>query len=377
MATTGISIVESSLNIVTNTTTYVERTYVFGTATGANIADLNTPVRVENFTAFTARFSGVAPVTAASIRLFFRNFSEGNLFFVACKNPDLSDASDPKGDLIYGISKIALRTDLRLGTVLCPEQCAFTVQADRTAVYAALHGMCEKLDWMNLINTALTTQTPAAAETERTLYSAVQGHSALYFKAEKDIEGVDVPITPIVAAIAQRRGRDVSAYAPPGGADYPVSGLQTPLNVVNEQDYYALQAKNINTLQQVGRDGNYYVWGARTLSTDERFLQINTRIANSLISKELEYGLIPFLFDSVDPQGFTRRQIVMTGVSILQNAYANGGLSGDTPEQAFKVEEISTINSGLRKIQIKLLARFVDTLEMIEVALVNVTNIPQ
>jgi hypothetical protein len=370
----GISIIESSLGAPVPNLTYFDRTYLFGFAAGAASTDLNTPIQVADATAFSARFSGASAITLASVKLFFKNFTDGNLYFITSKDPAITDAAD-KGHFIYAANVIKQRTDLELGTIICPDQGEFAQQADRTAVYSALNALAEKLDWLNLVNTATVTDTPAEAKVERALYTSTNGHSAIYLSNDLDADSQRVPITPIVAAIAQKRSKEDTPYSPPGGADYPITGLKEPIFLVNETDYLDLQTHNINVLQRIPRIG-VCIWGARTLSTNEKFLQINSRVANSLVTRDLTIAFTPFLFDAIDPQGATKRQIIMAGFSVLQTAYINGGLSGDSPEEAFRIEEISSVTENLRKVQIRMYARFVDTLEQIEVALINVTNLP-
>ena len=259
---------------------------------------------------------------------------------------------------------------------------------------------------MHFFNTSASTDTKDEALAERDLYASPFGFSSLYYGLGIDLENKQTPVAAIATAVALQRFRD-SPFSPPAGARYPIQGITDIVGYVDfVADYEELQSRGINVIQKIPLYG-YCLWGANTLSTAEQFININSRLAMSVISREIEYALIPMLFESSDPQGFTRREVLRIIVAILEDGYVNGALSGDTSTDAYRVIESEivqpeeetgtaaeqttgdtsgTVAAGstnpietivnLRRIRTKIYARFVETLQMIEVQLFNVDSIP-
>lgn len=371
----GINVTESAISVSQPSRLGIRRIYVIGYSTNNTAADLNTPILVKTLTEFTTRFPGAADILVASIRAIFRNFAEAEVYFISGKDTAVADPLSP-AHLVFALDRLKNRTDLDLGFLIIPAMSSLTTQADRTNVFSNAESFCNKLDWLFLANTAIDTDTKAEALTERALYASPQGHSALYYGLVIDPEAKSVPVAAFVAAIAVRRVIKETPFSPPGGEKYPLQGVSSLIGYVdNIVDYNDLQTQNINVLQRIPESG-VCIWGARTLSTNVIFSQVNTRMAISVTSRRIERTVQPLLFESVDPQGYIRREVVRRVVSILQTIFLNNGLSGSSPEQAYRVEEVVTTETNLRKIQIKIFGVFVGTLEEIEIQLISVDAIP-
>ncbi len=255
-----------------------------------------------------------------------------------------------------------------------------------TSPYSGGETLAQKADWLHFFYTATITDTKTEALTERDLYASQLGNSALYYGIGVTSDDKQIPISVIAAAIALRRFKEESPYSPPAGVLYSVKGLKSVNGYVRtEADHEQLRDKGINVLQKFPKIGLCFS-GARTLATEIKFSQINSKVALILIKNQLREVLLPLLFESSDPQGYIRREAVRRIISVLQIFYINGGLSGETPEKAFRVVEVPVVTTttntnnqfvqSLLKIQIKVYVRVVETLEDIEIELVNVDIIP-
>lgn len=407
MSIPGISVVQRSQATIRATARSIDRACFIGFATPVDAANLNTLVPVSDLSDFTAKFTGASDTLIASIRVFFRNYPEGRLYFWAALSRDaaITIPTDYR-HILYAYQQLSKRVDLNLHILAVPDSIIYTVQAERTAVFSGADSLAAKLGWLHFFNTSSATDTKEEALAERDLYASPFGFSSLYYGLGIDLESKRVPVAAIATAVALQRFRD-SPFSPPAGARYPIQGITEIVGYVDfVADYEELQGRGINVIQKIPLYG-YCLWGANTLSTNEQFININSRLAMSVISREIEYALIPMLFESSDPQGFTRREVLRIIVAILEDGYVNGALSGDTSTDAYRVIESEivqpeeetgtaaeqttgdtsgTVAAGstnpvetivnLRRVRTKVYARFVETLQMIEVQLFNVDSIP-
>ena len=372
----GITITEIGVSTLLPTLEGIDRVYMVITST--NTADANNPVQVRDLAAFSSRFPGAQVIVTASVRHFFRNYPQGNLYIVTANDPAIVGDPTAVGHFSYALDQLRMRINLDLGVLIIPEMANVTAQADRTTLYSAAESLCQRRRWLHFVNLASGTDTKAKAIAERALYASPFGHSAAFYSFIIDPETQRVPIAVTAAAIELKRSKEESPYSPPAGAKYPIQGVASVANYVfDESDYEDLKAQNINVVQDIPKIG-LCLWGARSLAIDPKFGQINTRAAISIISKQLDEALTPILFEESDPQGFTRREVIRVSTSILERGYLQGGLSGETSDEAYKIvqTELASDVPNLRKFQIKIYARFVDTLEQIEVQLINVDQIP-
>lgn len=374
---TGVKITESTQVSINRQRFSVDRCYMVGTS---NSAQVNKAIAVKDVLTFATSFPGTTDKVLASVRAFFRNSSQGRLYFVSGKDPAVVPLTD-KAHLIYALTMLGKEQALSTGYLVIPDAPYFAAQADRTAIYSAAETLAQKLNWMHLSNSATATATKEAALTERALYASVRGHSAFYYGFIKDPENIQVPVAAFAAAIAIRRGGS-QPFVPPAGVKCAVQGAAEFLNPLADEDFDDLIDAGINAVRYTPVYGNV-LWGARTLAVEEKFQQINTRLANNVAIEEIKLQMLPFIFESSDPQGYTRREIIRVLTSIMQAMYDNGGLSNTTADgtpgtvdDAYKIEEIDQSTSSLRSAYIKIYARFVDTLEYIEIDLINTDVIP-
>jgi hypothetical protein len=404
MAVIGISINEISQTTTATATDRISKCTIICTPSGAAAGLLNQFIGVSTPSDFATKYPTAPEVVLQSVKMFFANNSDGLLNVYACSDSTITGTTqaDLKNHLLKGVSLLILRTDIDLSLCICPEIGTFTAQADRTAIYSVIQTMCEKFDWLFFLNAAVDTDTKAKAIAERALYSSPLGHSSFYYGRIVDNDSKIVPVSVAAAAIALKRDR-IEPYSPPAGAKYPVQGIKDLVNYVdNMTDYNDLKSQQINVLQKVPRYGTC-LWGAQTLSTDTKFSLINTRIAVSVASFRLESSLIPILFAASDPQGRTNREVDRIIISLMTNLWLEGALSGATPEDAFKIEDVlvpadptqqqqgqqttttpttanrqvvGDIARSLKKVQKKIYARFVEHVSQIEIGVFVVDLLP-
>ena len=123
---------------------------------------------------------------------------------------------------------------------------------------------------------------------------------------------------------------------------------------------------NVLTLKKTR---GYVIWGARTLSKNRRFLYINTRQCINQVAVNLELALEPFLLDPVDPRGNTTAQIEMACTSVMEQAFEDGYLEGETAAQAYSIIRLPLNEQGI--IEIEITGNFVGSIETIQITLIN------
>lgn len=370
----GIKVLEASQGIAATVSPRFDRAYLLSTST--TTANLNKPVLVASLAEMQGLFAGIPTGDVAAAKLFFANAPNGKLYFINCDDPAASADPVALTHFTNALAQVAKIVDLDLGILLCPYFSQLSSQGDRTTLYSAIEAFCQKTDWVFFFNGAIANDTPAEILVERALYTSQYGHSAIYYDWVIDTDTNKVGASAAAAAIAINKSAIEGAYVAPAGAGYPLAGVASLFQYIdNETDFETLRTANVNVIQSIAKIG-FCMWGARTLSSDRKFRQINTRFAISIVSKQLSDTLTPILFEGSDPQGSVLREVIRLVTQIMQTAWIEGGLSGETSDLAYKIEERRQTVPDLSKIQIRVYARFVETLEMIEVTLINVDVVP-
>lgn len=395
----GITITEQSRSTTATASGRISRLVFFVSPSGADSSLFNVLQSVTSASDLKAKYPSIPSIVEHSIQLAFLNYAAAKILVYACHDADTADATDARAHIEEGVDLLTRKTDLTLAYCVCPEMGTLTSQTDRTAIYSKIESFCQVSDWLYFANAAEATDTKQEALTERELYSSSQGHSAFYYGEITDNNDVNVPVAPVAATIAMKR--DVTeAFAPPAGARYPLQGVKALVNYIdNETDYNELKTKQVNVLQKIPSYGTC-IWGAQTLAIDLKFQLINTRAAISVAASRLRAALTPLLFQASDPQGRTNREVDRIIISQMTDLWLEGGLSGDTPEEAFSIvdvvvpasntavtpvdgtEEITTeadtttVVRSVRKVKKYVYARFVEHVEQVEIGLFIVDTLP-
>lgn len=221
--------------------------------------------------------------------------------------------------------------------------------------------------------------------TEREDYSSELGHSAAYIGYVPTIplggnEAIDVPLSVVATAIATKAIAEQGVAQPPAGVGYPIrvgAGVTDALGsdnneviknyVLKDEEIQTLNNADINFVKQIPTVG-FCLLGARTLapSTTPAYRQLNTRQVMNSLTQRLRVALLPFIFSPVDPGGVTTEAVLLTATSIMEGSFTAGELSGRNSSEAYTITQ--TRNSA-NEIQIEIAARFVGTVEQIQVYL--------
>jgi len=162
-------------------------------------------------------------------------------------------------------------------------------------------------------------------------------HAAFYFPWIKVRKGEDVldPIPPsghIAGTIARADSEEGVHRAP---ANQPIQGLVDVAQRVRKRERDYCFDHRINTLVAFPGRG-IRIWGARTLSSDPAFVQINVRRLFILIRKSIERYAQWVVFEPNEPSLW--KKIVRSCEDFLNDLWRIGALVGADKDQAFYVK---------------------------------------
>lgn len=349
------------------------RQFILVGTSSTNTTDRNKLIQIRDLADFSNKF-GANSLSLPYVRFIFANDPTGQnrYYFV-----NGYDAAGVKQSLLAGITAIGAELDLEPSVIIIPEAFTIAAQADRTEVYTAAQTLAATKGHLHFFNTATATSTKVAAIAERASYQSASGHSSLYYEFYSDTLAAAIPVALHAAVIEVVRSVNENAFEPPSGISYPALGITGMRNnniVKDEADYNDLQNNGINIATLIPR-GKYCVWGSRTLATDTRWLNINTRVAATLTVERLKAAMLPFLQTSSDPRGVRGREAERRAVAVMDYIFDNGGLTSDDDgdrASAYKVTLRTVTGAGSKRIaQITVQARFVEALEQIQVFLIN------
>lgn len=341
--------------------------------------ELNVGQLFNSYTSFAEKFIDASDLVRLSVKAFFDNYAQGRLWIYPSKS-DNEESNNLVSNLEFCMGELGKNSELELGFLVIPEFYLLETIEDITSIYSAAESLASFQEWISLIgHTANAIEKDTIIE-ERKPFVSTLGHSA-YYGSSVVYEGITIPITSIVAAIGLRRSSEETVFSPPGGARYPIQGITDVIPYFStKSDYTDLKLNDINIVQKIPNEG-YCIWGARTLAaddlTDNKFGEINSRMAVSITIKRLEVALTPLLFDSIDPDGYLTRDIIRTIRQTMNQIYQEGGLSGEDVNSSYRVEEITEddVNENLKRVTINIYARFVRTLEEIKVTIVPTNDL--
>lgn len=361
---------------------------------GSNASNHNNPIGIISLPRFQALYPSASSSVLEAVRDCFVNNPQVVLSVFAGSDTTATtgDEAETVAHLNKGIEEAGNRNSLGLRIVIIPEMQGLT-QANRTAIYTAMHNVAVKREWILFAGSSDSATTTADFIAERNQYSSTLGHAAYYAGRYTNSNDVDVSYAPVSAAIAVRRNLEEGGYKPPAGTRYPLLGIKKMVNPIRATaDLTQLRDNNINFAYDTPRSG-ICIWGARTLSKDDNFLHINTRFAASVAVSRIEAGLLDLLFESFDPQGFLSREIDRRLTSILSVLFQEGALGGANVGQAFRLQreivpsdtspgdedlslqQLQSSTTRKRKIIRRIFVNFVGAAEAIEVRIYHTDQI--
>ena len=251
---------------------------------------------------------------------------------------DATALSPSLADYLWTIETAFDRTAHSQGFIAAPEAFATLDAGDRTALRIALESFAsqEGFDWAVLVDGS-PDLTPQAMADESKLFTSVQGHSTLpFYPYVVTLDGIEIPPSLGVAAIALKRQREQGFVEPPGGGLYPlpVAGLSRFVTYNEFSAYY----QDVNFLREFPTQG-VVVYGSRTRATDPRFLWLNARVITNIIIGTLRNEALwnSVIFSAIDGRGALWMRIKATIGNILYRIWQAGGLYGSNAQDAYAV----------------------------------------
>ena len=304
----------------------------------------NEPTRIGSFEQFEKVFGDDQGFTSAAVRGFFDN--GGRTAYVVNVEPE--GGLDPTPDDYIGQQGAewrGLRALERLDDVdlvVAPDlmqqygrSMGFTEPEHVLAVQRAMVDHCEKLHDRLALLDPLPGQDLLAAVEWRDHFDS--SHAAFYFPWIKVRSGPDelLPVPPSghIAGYIARNDRLEGVHRAP--ANQPLQGLVDVALRVRKRERDLAFDHRVNTLASFPGRG-IRIWGARTLSSDQAFNQINVRRIFILVRKSVERFAQWVVFEPNEPGLWKRLTTPIEG--FLAEQWRKGALLGATAEEAFYVK---------------------------------------
>jgi phage tail sheath protein FI len=162
-------------------------------------------------------------------------------------------------------------------------------------------------------------------------------HASFYFPWIKVRRGEEVlspaPASGHIAGLIARTDQIEGVHRAP--ANQPIEGLVDVAQTVRKRERDLAFDRRVNTL--IGFPGRgIRVWGARTLSSDPAFVQINVRRLFILIRKSIEKYAQWVVFEPNEPALW--KQMVRSCEVFLDDLWSEGALVGGSRNEAFYVK---------------------------------------
>ena len=212
---------------------------------------------------------------------------------------------------------------------------AFMEAEDVLAVQRAMIDHCEKLhDRFCLLDPLPGHGLKEALEWRRHFDSS---HASFYFPYIKVRKGEEVlaPLPPSghIAGMIARNDKVEGVHRAP--ANQPLEGLVDVAQRVRKRERDAAFDQRVNTLVPfIGR--GIRIWGARTLSSDPSFVQINVRRLFILVRKSVEKYAQWVVFEPNEATLW--KKIVRTVDVFLADLWKQGALVGAAQDEAYYVK---------------------------------------
>lgn len=257
----------------------------------------------------------------------------GDITAVVTEEPAQPSAQD----YIYGINhSFDVEDQLAQGFLIAPE--AFQLLADdgdRLVVGNAMEALAasQGFDWLALVEGHGDEITVNEIRNDAIRYVSPIGHTAYYAPYLINENGLEVPPSPAVAAIACKiiRAR---------GYQYPAAGVKYKVNCKDVKTRYftpdqdQLNPQNINLIRNL-RNRGICVWGFRTRSADPLYRFTNTRVIMNVAIGSVRSAFHEYIGETADLT--TLIDIEDTAASLLRRMWRSGALSGESEPEAFEI----------------------------------------
>ncbi len=302
------------------------------------------PVRVGSYEQYEKVFGAADGYMTQAMRGFFDN--GGRTAYVV--NVTAEGGLDPTPDDFIGLSGgsprglAALERVEDLDLVAAPDlmyqygrSMGFRRPEQVLAVQRAMIDHCEKLHDRFCILDPLPGHGLAEAVAWRGQFDS--SHASFYFpfvKVRKGEQVLDpVPASGHVAGLIARTDRVEGVHRAP--ANQPLQGLVDVAQRVRKRERDHAFDHRVNTLVAFPGRG-IRIWGARTLSSDPAFVQINVRRLFILVRKSVEKYAQWVVFEPNEPALW--KKIVRSVDVFLADLWKQGALVGAAQDEAYYVK---------------------------------------
>lgn len=156
-----------------------------------------------------------------------------------------------------------------------------------------------------------------------------------------------VPYSAAQAGLEARRDRIASQNVPAAGRSFPLSYAMALAYEFSDDDRTELNGYGVNVAHTVGAVRETY--GYRSLADPDsqpNWLQFNYSRLRMAITAHAEDVGETFLFSQIDGKGLKLSEFGSAIAGMLLDFYVLGSLYGDTPEEAFRVDVGSSVNTA-------------------------------
>jgi len=304
----------------------------------------NQPTRVGSFEQYESVFGAADSYMTHALRGFFDNggrtaylvnvSAEGGL------DPTPDDFIGLQGTEARGLQALEAIDDIDL--LVAPDlmfhyrrSVGFQEPAHVLAVQRAMVEHCEKLHDRFCLLDPLPGHDLEEALRWRAMFDS--SHASFYFPWIKVRKGEEVlaPIPPSghIAGMIARNDRQEGVHRAP--ANQPLQGLVDVAQRVRKRQRDHAFDRRVNTLVPFPGRG-IRIWGARTLSSDPAFVQINVRRLMILVRKSVEKYAQWVVFEPNEPTLWKR--IIRSVDVFLGDLWKQGALVGAAQDEAYYVK---------------------------------------
>ena len=303
----------------------------------------NQPTRVGSYEQYQKVFGAVDGYLTAALRGFFDNGGRSAYLVNVAPEGGLDPTPDDfiglQGTVPRGLQALERIEDVDL--VVAPDlmthyrkSVGFPGPEQVLAVQRAMVEHCEKMhDRFCLLDSLPGHSMPEVLDWRGRFDSS---HAALYFPWVKVGQGetsLSVPPSGHIAGAIARTDRAEGVHRAP--ANQPIAGVVDVAQRVRKRDRDICFDHRVNTLSAFPGRG-IRIWGARTLSSDQAFMQINVRRLFILIRKSVEKFAQWVVFEPNQPSLW--KNLVRSCTVFLDDLWQRGALVGGSREEAFYVK---------------------------------------
>ena len=221
------------------------------------------------------------------------------------------------------------------------------------AVQQALIAHCELLGdrfaVLDAINGIPLSGTPNI-EDQRNTVDSTRGYAALYYPWLRVISAstgkeILVPPSGHICGIMARVDTTKGVHKAP--ANEIVRGAIGVQTTMSNEEQGLLNPRGINVIRVFQQGGAPVVWGARTTATDLNWMHVNVRRLFIYVEESIQEGINYAVFEPNDQKLWKKLKLSIS--EFLTRVWRDGGLFGETAEQAYYVRIDESLNPESEK----------------------------